>query len=176
MLVAAAALREDRTWAASLFTRFCAFLGFITYAIYLIHPFVIRGVEEVAVRTGLAAILGPVGFIMVALAGTVGGVPDLPGVRKTCDGVFAAEAGTRRHLAAGWSVLSKRQRPQPPDLTLRQQPARFGRQLKSALVMNDREDRYPARCVTVPPRADAEGAPTIGTGPRGPGMWAVEPT
>ena len=71
MLVAAAALREDRTWAASLFTRFCAFLGDISYAIYLIHPFVIRGVEEVAVRSGLAAILGPVGFIMVALAGTV---------------------------------------------------------------------------------------------------------
>lgn len=71
MLVAAAALREDRAMAVSPFTRFCAFLGDISYAIYLIHPFVIRGIGEVIVRTGVATHLGPIGFVIVALAGTV---------------------------------------------------------------------------------------------------------
>ena len=57
--------------AVSPFTRFCAFLGDISYAIYLIHPFVIRGIGEVIVRTGVATHLGPIGFVIVALAGTV---------------------------------------------------------------------------------------------------------
>lgn len=71
LLVAAAALREDRAETVSPFTRFCAFLGDISYAIYLIHPFVIRGASEVAVRSGMAGLIGPIGFIIVAMAGTL---------------------------------------------------------------------------------------------------------
>jgi exopolysaccharide production protein ExoZ len=66
-----ATLRQDRTETVSSFTRFCAFLGDISYAIYLIHPFVIRGLGEIAIRSGVAAVIGPYGFVLVAMAGTV---------------------------------------------------------------------------------------------------------
>jgi peptidoglycan/LPS O-acetylase OafA/YrhL len=71
LLVAAATLRQERTETVSSFTRFCAFLGDISYAIYLIHPFVIRGISETAIKSGLVAVIGPYGFVLVAMAGTV---------------------------------------------------------------------------------------------------------
>ena len=142
MLVAAAALREDRTWAASLFTRFCAFLGDISYAIYLIHPFVIRGVEEVAVRSGLAAILGPVGFIMVALAGTVAAAFLFTGRskdprRRICGGGWNAPPSSRG-LVCSARTSSVPSRPISPSGS---SPRISAVELKSALVMNDREEQ-----------------------------------
>ena len=110
MLVAAAALREDRTWAASLFTRFCAFLGRHLLR-HLPHP-PFRDPRRRGSRREIGTGSDPgTGRIYHGGSGGHGGggVPDLPGVRKTCDGVFAAEAGTRRYLAAGWSVLPERQ-------------------------------------------------------------------
>ena len=71
LLVAAAALREERVESVSVFTRFGVVLGDMSYAIYLVHPFVIRGFGEVAVRTGLGRIIGPVGFIVLAILGTL---------------------------------------------------------------------------------------------------------
>ena len=38
------------------------------------------------------------------------------------------------------------------------------------------QDEQPAVWVSVPPRADAEGAPITGMGPRGPSRWASDPT
>ncbi len=70
-LVAAAALTGDRAANSGLLTRLCAALGDMSYAIYLIHPFVIRGIAEMAVRTGIAGLIGPWGFVVAALAGTL---------------------------------------------------------------------------------------------------------
>ncbi|WP_204262837.1 acyltransferase [Methylobacterium sp. BTF04] len=71
LLVAAAALgspgRMDET---SRPVRALIALGDASYALYLLHPFVLRGAREAILRLGLAPVLGPWGGItlMVALA------------------------------------------------------------------------------------------------------------
>jgi peptidoglycan/LPS O-acetylase OafA/YrhL len=72
LLVAAAAFGEARPDAVVRSTRVGAALGDMSYAIYLIHPFVIRGFSEVVFRAGLAETLGPIGFIVLALVATLG--------------------------------------------------------------------------------------------------------
>ncbi len=66
LLVLAASCGEGRTSPPSAPIRSLAVLGDASYALYLVHPFVIRGLREVAVRLGLGQ---PLLFIMVALAG-----------------------------------------------------------------------------------------------------------
>jgi peptidoglycan/LPS O-acetylase OafA/YrhL len=64
MLVAAAGLGHDRDGGdASLLTRSVALVGDASYALYLFHPFVMRGVRELVVRAGLAEAIGPWGFV-----------------------------------------------------------------------------------------------------------------
>jgi exopolysaccharide production protein ExoZ len=67
MLVAAAGLGHDRDGEAWLVTRFGALVGDASYALYLFHPFVMRGVRELVVRAGLAGAIGPWGFVGLSL-------------------------------------------------------------------------------------------------------------
>jgi exopolysaccharide production protein ExoZ len=67
LLVLAAACGERRT-APSVPVRALALVGDASYALYLAHPFVIRGLREVFTRLGLGS---PLGFIALALAGSV---------------------------------------------------------------------------------------------------------
>lgn len=69
-IVAAAALGAKQRPPSS-FTRFVALAGDASYAIYLIHPFVIRGTGTILARTGADVVLGPWGFIVVSLAATL---------------------------------------------------------------------------------------------------------
>lgn len=43
-------------------------VGDASYALYLLHPFVIRAIRVTFWRTGLIALLGPWAFIALALA------------------------------------------------------------------------------------------------------------
>ncbi|MCB8821627.1 acyltransferase family protein [Microvirga rosea] len=69
-LVAAAAMGKTRRAPGAL-TRFGEMTGDASYAIYLIHPFVIRGIGRVIAGAGAEAVLGPWGFIAIALAATL---------------------------------------------------------------------------------------------------------
>jgi peptidoglycan/LPS O-acetylase OafA/YrhL len=71
LLVAAAALGGDRPGPAPRILQLGAALGDASYALYLIHPFVIRALSELAARTDLGAMVGPWGYIFLALAGSV---------------------------------------------------------------------------------------------------------
>jgi exopolysaccharide production protein ExoZ len=42
-------------------------LGDASYALYLLHPFVIRALRELVTRTAIAALIGPWGFVMLAI-------------------------------------------------------------------------------------------------------------
>jgi exopolysaccharide production protein ExoZ len=66
LLVAAAALGHDRA-AGGLATRLGVAVGDASYALYLLHPFAIRGGRELAARTGLTSVVGPWGFVILAL-------------------------------------------------------------------------------------------------------------
>jgi len=70
LLVAAASLTAT-TRKPSLLTRFGEMTGDASYAIYLVHPFVIRGMGVLLARTGIDAVLGPWGFIVLVLAATL---------------------------------------------------------------------------------------------------------
>ncbi|MGO4707283.1 acyltransferase family protein [Microvirga sp. 2MCAF38] len=72
LLVAAAALGPERPASLNWLTRFGVRIGDVSYAIYLIHPFVIRSVSESVARSGWGSMLGPWGFFALALAGTLG--------------------------------------------------------------------------------------------------------
>ena len=71
LLVAAAALgrgtvargRDTGGWAM----RAIVALGDASYALYLTHPFVLRGTREAVTRLGLAGVLGPWGLLAVML-------------------------------------------------------------------------------------------------------------
>lgn len=67
LLVLAAACGERRSAAASP-VRALALVGDASYALYLVHPFVIRALREVSVRLGMGS---PLLFIAIALAGSV---------------------------------------------------------------------------------------------------------
>jgi peptidoglycan/LPS O-acetylase OafA/YrhL len=66
--VAAASLGREGPSPRNAATRFGVALGDASYALYLLHPFAIRGVRSLAAATGLGAALGPAGFILLALA------------------------------------------------------------------------------------------------------------
>lgn len=67
LLVAAVAFGREREAADGLIARLGALLGDASYALYLIHPFVIRAALEAAWSSGVAAALGPGGFIVLSL-------------------------------------------------------------------------------------------------------------
>jgi peptidoglycan/LPS O-acetylase OafA/YrhL len=68
LLVLAAGCGGRRAAPPSTPTRILAVLGDASYALYLVHPFVIRGLREVAVRLGFGQ---PALFIAAALTGAV---------------------------------------------------------------------------------------------------------
>lgn len=68
LLVLAAACGRERAVPAALPVRALAAVGDASYALYLVHPFVIRGLREVMLRAGLAL---PVFYIVLALGGAV---------------------------------------------------------------------------------------------------------
>lgn len=70
-LVAAAALGPERPLAMNALTRFGVLAGDASYAIYLVHPFVIRGMGAIMQRLGADAILGLWGFIALSLLATL---------------------------------------------------------------------------------------------------------
>jgi peptidoglycan/LPS O-acetylase OafA/YrhL len=48
-----------------------AAVGDASYALYLIHPFVIRAGREIVWRAGLAGLIGPWTFVLLSLSGAV---------------------------------------------------------------------------------------------------------
>lgn len=68
LLVGAAALRPPRQGGGGAFTRVAVAVGDASYALYLLHPFVIRAGREAMLGSGLAAMIGPWGFVAFALA------------------------------------------------------------------------------------------------------------
>jgi peptidoglycan/LPS O-acetylase OafA/YrhL len=68
LIVAAAALTASGSGRDSLLARFGAAAGDASFALYLLHPFVIRTTRVIFWQTGLAAHLGPVAFVAIALA------------------------------------------------------------------------------------------------------------
>ncbi|CAO4163295.1 acyltransferase family protein [Methylorubrum populi] len=75
-LVAAAVLGRDRPegvrsgWAAPVFA-LAERLGDASYALYLLHPFVLRAGREILLRTGLAPLLGPWPSLVLMIALTL---------------------------------------------------------------------------------------------------------
>jgi peptidoglycan/LPS O-acetylase OafA/YrhL len=67
-LVASAALASpERRSAENLLIRWGVVLGDASYALYLLHPFVIRALRELVTRTAIAAQIGPWGFVVVSI-------------------------------------------------------------------------------------------------------------
>jgi peptidoglycan/LPS O-acetylase OafA/YrhL len=71
LLVAAAALGRRQPSPASAATRLGVALGDASYALYLLHPFAIRGIRALVGATGFGPALGPAGFIVLSLAGAI---------------------------------------------------------------------------------------------------------
>jgi peptidoglycan/LPS O-acetylase OafA/YrhL len=67
LLVAAAALGRTELSPRTAATRFAVALGDASYALYLLHPFAIRGCRAAVAESGFGANLGPVGFIALSL-------------------------------------------------------------------------------------------------------------
>jgi exopolysaccharide production protein ExoZ len=70
LLVAAAALGRERP-EGGLATRLGVAIGDASYALYLLHPFAIRGGREIVARSGLIGIVGPWGFVLLALLAAI---------------------------------------------------------------------------------------------------------
>ena len=68
LLVAAAALRPGGETRTGPLTRLAVAVGDASYALYLLHPFVIRAGREAMLAGGLAAVVGPWGFVAFSLA------------------------------------------------------------------------------------------------------------
>jgi exopolysaccharide production protein ExoZ len=68
LLLAATVLAPRRDAAPGKVMRLGVALGDASYALYLLHPFVIRAMRELWIRGGLASLIGPWGFVVVALA------------------------------------------------------------------------------------------------------------
>jgi exopolysaccharide production protein ExoZ len=71
LIVAAAALGPARAEPRNPVARAAAALGDASYALYLVHPFAIRGVRVAVEGLGVFPALGPWGFVALALAGAV---------------------------------------------------------------------------------------------------------
>ncbi|UVK44024.1 acyltransferase [Mesorhizobium sp. AR07] len=72
LIVWSAALAPSERGHESLAARWGAGVGDASYALYLLHPFVIRAMRIIFWRTGLIVLLGPWAFIVLALATTFG--------------------------------------------------------------------------------------------------------
>lgn len=72
LIVAAAALASGGSGRDSLLAKWGAAAGDASFALYLLHPFVIRATRVVFWQTGLAVHLGPFVFVVVALAASLG--------------------------------------------------------------------------------------------------------
>ena len=70
-LVAAAGLGQGTAWRVSALERGCVALGDASYALYLVHPFAVRALRELFMRTGLADTLGTAGYMAAALAASL---------------------------------------------------------------------------------------------------------
>jgi exopolysaccharide production protein ExoZ len=67
-LVATAALASpERRSAENLLIRWGVVLGDASYALYLLHPFIIRALRELVTRTAIAALIGPWSFVMLSI-------------------------------------------------------------------------------------------------------------
>ncbi len=71
LIVAAAALGPERVHAPTLPTRAAVAIGDASYALYLVHPFAIRGLAALVRRLDLAPTLAGWSFVALALAGAV---------------------------------------------------------------------------------------------------------
>ncbi|MEZ0170054.1 acyltransferase family protein [Microvirga sp. TS319] len=69
--VAAAALGAERVRPETWLGRIGNALGDASYALYLVHPFVIRASREIVLRTGLGPVIGTWGYVALVLAGAV---------------------------------------------------------------------------------------------------------
>jgi peptidoglycan/LPS O-acetylase OafA/YrhL len=67
LLVAAAALRPSRETRGGPLTRLAVAIGDASYALYLLHPFVIRAAREAMLAGGVAGAMGPWGFVAFAM-------------------------------------------------------------------------------------------------------------
>jgi exopolysaccharide production protein ExoZ len=67
LLVAAAALRPSGKQGTGALTRVAVAVGDASYALYLLHPFVIRAGREAVLRSGLGPSIAPWGFVAFAL-------------------------------------------------------------------------------------------------------------
>jgi peptidoglycan/LPS O-acetylase OafA/YrhL len=67
LLVAAAALGGDHAGSTHRTARLGGVVGDASYALYLVHPFVIRACGAIASQTGWGAVVGPWGFVAVSL-------------------------------------------------------------------------------------------------------------
>ncbi len=72
MLVAAVAFGQERAIAAGRLARLGERVGDASYALYLIHPFAIRAGREMALASGVAALISPWAFVALALATSIG--------------------------------------------------------------------------------------------------------
>jgi exopolysaccharide production protein ExoZ len=72
LIVGAAALATSRSGRDGAFTRWAAAAGDASFALYLLHPFVIRLMRGVFWKTGLAIHFGPLLFVVMALAASFG--------------------------------------------------------------------------------------------------------
>ena len=75
LIVAAAALGPERVHAPTLPTRAAMAIGDASYALYLVHPFAIRGLGALVRRLDLAPILGGWGSVALALAAAAAAAP-----------------------------------------------------------------------------------------------------
>ena len=67
-LVASAGLASpERRGAENLLIRWGVIVGDASYALYLLHPFVIRALRELVTRSALASLVGPWGFVMLSI-------------------------------------------------------------------------------------------------------------
>ena len=68
-LVTAAGLASpERRGAADALTRWGVILGDASYALYLLHPFVIRALRELVTQTALSGLVGPWGLVTLSIA------------------------------------------------------------------------------------------------------------
>ncbi len=72
LIVAAAALTSSGSGRVSLLARWGVAAGDASFALYLLHPFVIRTTRVVFWQTGLSVHLGPLAFVVVALVASLG--------------------------------------------------------------------------------------------------------
>jgi peptidoglycan/LPS O-acetylase OafA/YrhL len=71
MLVAGMGFGSEKAGEGGRMARLGAAIGDASYALYLIHPFVIRGGREILWRSGLGAVVGPWGAVVLTLVASL---------------------------------------------------------------------------------------------------------